>query len=67
MWVRWGWLSQTSPIPRSPDGDNKWRRDTFVLEEKKKRVKKRGKYLERQFFFCGGIGKGGKNLEMANI
>ena len=19
--VRWGWLSQTSPIPRSPDGD----------------------------------------------
>ena len=23
MWVRWGWLSQTSPIPRSPDGDNK--------------------------------------------
>ena len=26
MWwgpVRWGWLSQTRPIPRSPDGDNK--------------------------------------------
>ena len=23
MWVRWGWLSQTRPIPRSPDGDKK--------------------------------------------
>ena len=25
-----GWLSQTRPIPRSPDGDNKWaQRDPF--------------------------------------